>query len=222
MLLRRKHAYRRRSRYQPLRKRLPFRARRRYGRRRNYRRKTSGNFIVQGRITTNYSFPADSEDPYVQIAPQLNQFPEFVFLSNNFEAYKIMSCSVKVTPTSNVSPTDHQVPHYVSAPWHKPIITPKTCTLENLLTIDRSREYHGNAQSRRHYVPAIEYVSQVGTNLTNTVLRYRPRIEIRDNVSVSIPHYCGLYAFVPSDDPVIYQFVISIKVLFMNQKSGLQ
>lgn len=208
----------------------PFKRRRFYRKRykRTYRKKRmNGNFYVNVRQTT--IFKPESDIYFKIIAPAFVDFPELVSLAPNFEAYKIMSVRVKVTPQSNVSTTEALSPHYVSAPWHKYVDNVKTLTIENLLTIDKSREYHGNATSTRRFVPAVSTVTYVGTDLEPTQaslskINWRPRIELTEQTAQKLPHYCGLYAFANHEgvgDSTTYQFTISMNVLMINQKSGL-
>lgn len=217
----------RRSRYPHFRKhRRIHHGMRRFHRRRHHLRK----FRYRGGfqdffVRQTYDIPSNST---LQITLLFEGFKELSALKDIYEAYKFLTCTVKITPKINVSSATSQVDHYVCAPYHKYISNPKTLSAENILSLDKSREYHGASTSTRRYVPAIvEATSSVSlpdpdkapedTSLCR--LKYRPRIEIRGSDSIKIPHFCGIYSFGGGSS---YQVTIRSRVRMYNQKlSGL-
>lgn len=217
--------------------RLPFKARRRVTRRaylptrrrRLFRRRaggTSGNNIIVARRT----FEAAPET-FVPVIIKLQDFAEFVNFSALYEAYKILSVKVKVIPKANTSfigtssadgsPTriiDTDQEQYVSAPWHR-AMNPDIATVHQILSLDKSRLYHGNSTSRRSFVPAFMTSTVIKvddkTDVENAKLNWRPRIEFTSANSTEIPHYCGVYKFGVG---CTYQITYTVKCLFINQK----
>ncbi|UPW41813.1 capsid protein [Peromfec virus RodF5_43] len=199
------------------------------------RKKKSGNFTLEVRQTTLLQ----QATPAIVIAPTFNEFQELKDLAPNFEAYRIWSVKVKITPNMNVAMIGDTVTtstpsalfdakqfHYISAPWHRPV-DKTTIDANSLLSIDRSREYMGCAQSNRTFVPAVLTSALVNEVVTVSKLNWRPRIEISDSDSINIAHYCGLYWFQALDRAndnevrASYNLVLTMKVTLYNQKSKL-
>lgn len=161
----------------------------------------------------------------VSIAPQFAQFDELQPFVDVFEAYRFHWVKVKCTPYSNVSSFDSAIGPYVSASYKKPFDTTK-CTPEALLSLDNSRQYHGNATSVRSFVPAVHVEAGASNGTTTSVIRWRPRIEIKDAGSTLVPHYCGVYAFPQATEDETtkelasyqYWFRIECLVTLYNQK----
>ena len=144
---------------------------------------------------------------------------------NIFEAYRFHWFKVKVTPYNNVSTWDGAVGPYVSASYKKPFDTTKV-NPSTLLSLDNSRQYHGNSTSNRAFVPAIHLEANANNGTTGSIIRWRPRIEIKDAGSTQVPHYCGIYSFPPAQvdtvtkdaSIVTYWFRIEGMVTLYNQK----
>ncbi|QCE20591.1 structural protein [Melipona quadrifasciata cyclovirus 1] len=210
--------------------RLPFRGHRRrrrlFSRRFRHHRRRLTRFKYRGGfqdffVRQTYDVPSNST---LQIMLKFDGFQELAPLKDIYEAYRFMSCVVKVTPKINVASSDRQVDHYVSAPYHRLIADPKSMTEEALLSLDKSREYHGASTSTRRFVPAIviatstignDATGEEGKHIQMTDLKFRPRVEIRDTHSFAIPHYCGLYTFGGGSS---YQITIRSRIRMYNQK----
>lgn len=218
-----------------------FRSRRvRYNRFRLRRRKPSGNFSCQLRRTFTISVP-NVGGYTVVVAPTLADFPESTTLSPNFEAYRMKSVRVKVIPQQNVGAhgatldsknavlgyQDSTMYPYYSAPYHTNV-TPSAVTSSNILSIDKSRQYSGFAQSTRIFKPAVMSIlaaDNKGGSYSYTKTNWSPRIELNQQGGTSDPtllnHYCALYLFVgpPSSGPTVnYDITYTANVTFYNQK----
>lgn len=190
------------------------------------RRRRAHTGILRLKVVRNFNVTlSDTTNTNVTISPAFSDFPELETFATTFEAYRFHYCKVKVTPYGNTSSWDGQVPPYVSASYKKPFDNEKL-NADKLLSLDNSRQYHGNSTSMRTFVPAIHIQGAAGTDLfTSGVIKWRPRIEIQDTSSGNIPHYCGIYSFPPSvKDPagdaanMTYWFRIECMVTLYNQK----
>lgn len=229
--LKSRYSYRRRFHRSGMRLRKRFGGRRlyRFSRFRRVARRRGSSQVFVGKVTW-VEQPQSGQG--VLIAPQASRFPAFESLRNLYEAYQFLRVRVKVTPTHNVADGaaghDSNDPggdsyHYISAPWHR-FVTAKSLTElkdQDVLNLPRSREYHGEATSTRHFVPAIETMTQLpdrdGT-VDSSVLKWKPRLEIVNNQhSFEIPQYCGLYYL---GGPRKYQFTMTVWARFYNYKAN--
>lgn len=218
---------RRRRRARPT--RLPFKRRYRTKRssrmrRRFVRKRRTG--ILHIKVVWNFNVTTTpSEVTNVSVAPSFVQFSELEGFANQFEAYRFHWFKVKVTPYCNISSWDGQIGPYVSASYKKPFDATKV-NPDTLMSIDNSRQYHGNSTSNRSFVPAIHMEAGANNGTTASVIRWRPRIEIKDNFSTQVPHYCGIYSFPPASTDaetkevaiVTYWFRVEGMVTLYNQK----
>lgn len=207
--------------------RLPFRSHRRirrtfHRRRLHFRRKFRSRKGYQD-FWVRSTGDAKASTAF-QLIVSFNAFPELAFVKSSYEAYRILSVRCKITPLANTSSAESPQDHYASAPYHRLIDNADKLSVSKLLTLDKGREYHGNATSTRHFVPAIEVATSTTYNkdldkekslLILASLQYRPRIEIRNEDCFSIPHYCGLYCFGKGTG---YQVTISARIRMYNQK----
>lgn len=168
------------------------------------------------------------------IAPKLEDYNSANSMAQNFEAYKILRCTVKVTPQFNTvtgdpaSSTVNISNNYISAPWHKAVQNTGTLSPDNVLSVKGSRSHPGLSQMTRSFVPAVESTvslngtSEGGDNLTNSQLLWRPLIANLEDKSRKIQHYCGLIAFhqlSTANAARRYQITTSIKVKFYGYKT---
>lgn len=163
--------------------------------RKRFVRRRSRAGILRIKVVWNFNVTTSADTvTNVSIAPSFVQFPELETFADVFEAYRFHWFKVKVTPYSNISTWDGQVGPYVSASYKKPVDASKV-TPDTLMSIDNSRQYHGNSTSNRAFVPAIHIQGAANNGFTSGVLKWRPRVEIQDNSATQLPHYCGLYSF---------------------------
>lgn len=193
--------------------------RRRYRRRRRVRR--TGNITVSATSLAIIAVPGKG-GMYYDVAPSLANFEELEPFTKLYEAYRIVSISVKVIPLFNVTTDAAPIPRYYSAPWHRP--GPTNLNSNAIVTLDGCKSYNGYQSSFRRYVPAVmRSIGYVGHDNNYGEIAWRPRIELNSN-SQTLPHYCGLYVFSadqagPGTGSRQYEIETKAKVVFYNQKN---
>mgnify|MGYP007062377265 FL=1 len=210
-----------------VRRRAPLRRKRRIVRRRKIRlrrRPRTGNLTISARDTTVHAIhPSDGKTLPIQVT--LSSFEETAPFFPYFEAYRIHSVSVKVTPLFNVTSSTYPIPRYYSAPWHR--TAPLSLSTGTILSLDKAKSHAGTSGSFRRFVPAVLSSTNVVGN-PNTMLgkqSWRPKIALEANAQ-SIPHYCGVYHWsidqIKPAEPAAYrQYEIEIvaKITFYTQKN---
>ncbi|UDN67407.1 capsid protein [robinz virus RP_259] len=212
----------------------PYNVRRRRGpvRRRGYRpkrtyrrsaRRSTGNIIVNARAAQIVTLGTTAT--HLQLAPSINDFPEYNELAKSFQNYKMLNCAISIVPLMTQTELDNPCEPYNVAPW-KRHISATLLTDANMLTIDKNKQYRCNRSCYRKFKPAISVTAAVvdqGTgdaNLSNSVIKYSPQIEIVDDKSLKINHYCCVIQFpaVTANGVMQYKITTTCKTKFSGQK----
>lgn len=184
-----------------------------------WRRRRMINSIIV-RATALVSFTPSSSASNLQIAPSITTFPELISFYNLFETYQFLSVSVTCIPQANVAQQDIPTLTYASAPYHKPLTSVNAVTLNDIMTLDRSRQYQGVRRSFRRFVPAVSMDVRSGSTSVPAVQRYRPIITpLQGFAGDSIPHYCALYVFQVPLNAITYTITLRAICKFRDQKT---
>lgn len=225
---------RRRNRFR--RTRLPFKRRYRFSRRIKRRFKSRNSWTGNIRLQLRASYTLTTPGAFI-VAPSLNDFTELsAVFKNQFEAYRISKVTCKITPQCNTGwisrepqpggktdDTYANCAHYVSAPYHRATTSTTTLTPQNLLSLDRAREYSGFATSTRSFVPAVRTDVNIEGTANYSKVNWKPRLESTDPDVFNIKHYCAIYAFggTPGISYNAYNITLRAHVTFYNQKTTL-
>lgn len=217
-------AFRRRivRRRAPVRRYYRPRTRRVIRRRRRRVRRSSGNFHINVRKSTQLVL--DGDKPHtVQVSPRFSDFNELEPFATAFEAYRIHSLRVTVRPHFNTAQPDSTAAPYYIAPWHK---LPGNVSTEVVRSIDRCKSYNGASTGSRIFVPAVlTAISNLDApEAIYGKTNWRPRIELVGKAN-DLRHYCGIIHFgstaqtgsVPPPSRS-YEIEYSARITLYNQK----
>lgn len=199
----------------------PQRRRRRIFRRKRSRRVASGNLWVKLTKVTTIAVPTTQTSVWsAQVKP--TDFPEFVNLAPNFEAFKFTKMRLRVMPMQNVSNNSSSlVPGYCILPWHQE--NPETKHFNDYMSIDKAKYYRQTQAGHMTFViNTLTAVRHAGvTALVQT--KWKPRIELNSE-AYAIDFYSGLIAFqgnaeIKPESKSYFNIITDVWCLLINQKT---
>lgn len=162
-----------------------------------------------------------------------NEFPEFLNLAPNFEAYKLSKLRVRIRPKFNIGAMNATTmfPGYVMLPWHSESPNSASNDITTYMSVDKAKYYRGYQSGQQTYnLASLTAATYAGTDnpVVNTSLRWSPRLEItRDTNSTKVIHYGGLVVWEgmlnKDETPILFEVDIIQDVwgIFYNQKTLL-
>ncbi|UNY50607.1 capsid protein [Chifec virus UA13_1800] len=200
-------------------------ARRRLRYRRGFRKNKSGNIHVKITKVVTVTPVIDRTSQY-PLKFQPLDFPEFMNLAPNFEAYAARRMLVRVIPQSNVGTRSYEnmTPGYCMYPWHGP--NPSSENFNQFMSIDKCKYYSHYQRGRQIYnLNTLASLYDADGKQMSVETQWGKRIEITSDEAYKIIHYGGCIGFQsnpdakPETSKIYFNVILDVWVTFYNQKT---